>query len=280
VGRPHGTPDLAPGDSFGPYRLTAQLGEGATGLVFSAVRQPTGEVVALKILRSELADDAEYTRRFVRETRAALEVEHPHLVRVVDAGMIDGRHYLEMEHVSGRTLAQRIRRERRLPVADSLRVASEVAAALDALHRRGIVHRDVKPANVLLDEAGLAKLTDFGLAKGRAYTVLTKPGQLLGTVDYLAPEVIRGEGATTASDVYSFGCVVFACLAGNPPFTGRPFEVTAKHLGEEPPEPGAGRDDVSPALSGAVRTALAKEPDERPATARAYALALWRAGGA
>jgi serine/threonine-protein kinase len=237
--------------------------------------------VALKILRRELGGDAVFASRFRHEVRAAREVEHPHLVAVLDAGSFEGRHYLAMRYVAGRSLESRLAEAGPLPIADVARLAGEIGAALDALHRCGLVHRDVKPANILLDERGTASLTDFGLAKGRAYTVLTRPGQVLGTVDYLAPEVIRGEGAGPASDVYGLGCVVFTCLAGAPPFAApSPLQVTVGHLGAEPPDPCAGRNDAPPGLSEAVLEALAKDPQRRPGTARRYALTIWQAAGA
>ena len=137
------------------------------------------------------------------------------------------------------------------------------------------MHRDIKTSNILLDEQGTALLTDFGLAKGRAYTALTKPGQVLGTLDYLAPELIRGEQATAASDIYAFGCVVYECVAGKPPFGHKTvFEVGVAHLEEEPADPGAGRRDWSPALSRPVLQALAKDPALRPPTATAFATML------
>lgn len=274
------TEEPALGDSFGPYILEGVLGEGATGVVFRAVRRQDRLPVALKILRRELAKDEIFTRRFVHEVRAAREIEHPHVVSVLDAGTANGRHFVVMSYVDGGSLAESLRAKGPLPMRDVVRIASEVGAALDALHARGLVHRDVKPANILLDARGSAALTDFGLAKGRAYTVLTRPGEVLGTVDYLAPEVIRGEGATEATDVYSLGCVVFACLAGRPPFAApSPIQVTVGHLGGEPPDPCAEREDAPPNLSAAVLWALAKEPGERPVTAHAYALAILRASG-
>jgi serine/threonine-protein kinase len=268
------------GDNFGPYVLEGVLGEGATGVVFRAVRRKDRLPVALKILRRELAKDEVFTKRFVHEARAARELEHPHVVSVLDAGTVDGRLFLAMSYVEGGSLADSLAVSGPLPMRDVVRIAAEIGAALDALHARDLIHRDVKPANILLDARGTAALTDFGLAKGRAYTVLTRPGQVLGTVDYLAPEVIRGEGATEASDVYSLGCVVFTCLAGKPPFAApSPIQVTVGHLGAAPPDPCAERDDAPPNLSAAVLWALEKEPVKRPVTAHAYALAIVRAGG-
>jgi len=217
-GRRESNEDLEPGGHLGPFRLESVLGEGGMGIVFLAVREEDGQRVALKVLKRELTHDETYRKRFVHEARAAGEVRNKHLVPVLDAGEADGRSYLAVDYVSGRTLEQRIEAEGKLPIPDITRITSEVAAGLDALHNNELVHRDIKPSNIMLDEQGTALLTDFGLAKGRAYTVLTKPGQVMGTLDYLAPELIKGRPATPASDVYALGCVVFECLAGKAPF--------------------------------------------------------------
>ena len=152
------------------------------------------------------------------------------------------------------------------------RIASELASALDALHEAGIVHRDVKASNVLLRDGVTAMLTDFGLAKGEAYTVLTKPGQVMGTLDYLAPELIHGDEATRASDVYALGCLTYECLTGTTPFGGRSvFQIGLAHLDEQPPDPSASRADCPPAFAAAVLRALEKDPAQRPGSAAAYA---------
>ena len=248
------------------------------GVVYRAVHEPDGSEVALKVLKKALSSDDVYRQRFLREARVAREVEHRHLVPIIDAGEAGGRYYLVVGYVRGRSLQDRIDAEGTLPLDDILRLTAEVGAGLDALHGRRLVHRDVKPSNIMLDERGTAALTDFGLAKGPAYTVLTRPGTVLGTLDYLAPELIQGEPAGPASDIYSLGCVVFACVAGAPPFaTESILEISVAHLGKEPPDPGAGRDDLPPGFSSALLKALAKDPATRPPTARAYALALWRA---
>ena len=267
--------ELAVGDALGPYRLQELLGEGGMGVVFRAIREPEGETVALKVLRLELSEDDVYRRRFVHEARSASAVRHPHLVPILDAGEQGDRPYLAVAYVRGRTLDDRIRSEGPLPVDDLLRLAGEIASALDALHEAGIVHRDVKASNVLLraeDEAAL--LTDFGLATGRAYTVLTKQGQVLGTIDYLAPELIRGDPASGASDLYAFGCMLFECAAGRPPFGGRSaLQVGLAHLDEQPPDPAAERTEVAQ-LGAVLLTALEKDPAARPRSATEYAQAL------
>jgi serine/threonine protein kinase len=264
--------DLRAGDRVGRYRIEARLGDGAAGVVFRAVRDPDGLVVALKVLRTELSQDEVYRRRFVHEARAASEVEHRHLVRVLEAGEADGRAFLAVEYVDGPTLAERLDGESGLPGDEILRLAAELGAGLDALHGAGLVHRDVKPSNIMLARDRGAMLGDFGLAKGRDYTVLTAPGAVVGTLDYLAPEIIRGAEAGPPSDIYALGCVIFECMAGVPPFANRSvLKVGLAHLRDEPPDPGADRADLPPMLGWAVRRALVKDPNRRPPTATAFA---------
>jgi serine/threonine protein kinase len=211
----------------------------------------------------------------VHEGRAAQEVKHRHLVPILEAGDVDGRQYLAVAYIRGRSLAERIRDEGPLHVDFALDVAAGVGSGLDALHEHGMVHRDVKSANVLLDENGTALLTDFGLAKGRAYTVLTKAGQVMGTLDYLAPELIKGEQATMATDLYALACVVYECLIGVPPFAGKPiYEVGIAHLEEEPADPSVLRPELPPTLGWAVLRGLEKDPARRPTSATAYATML------
>lgn len=223
--------ELTIGESLGPYRLVEVLGKGGMGLVFRAVHEPDGEVVALKVLRQALSSEETFRRRFAHEARAAARVAHPHLVRILDAGEIDGHQYLAMAYVQGPTLEHRIRMDGRLEVEHLLRLAGDLGAALDALHERGIVHRDVKPSNVLFGPGGAALLTDFGLAKGRDYTALTEPGQLFGSLNYVAPELVRGEPATPATDLYALGCVVFEAATGAAPFAAAdPVQIGVGHL--------------------------------------------------
>jgi serine/threonine-protein kinase len=272
--------DLGPGDRLGPYRLEERLGEGGMGVVFRAIHEPDGGEVALKILRAELSGDDTFRKRFVHEARAAGEVRHKHLVPIEDAGEVDGHPYLAVAFVRGRTLEDRLAKEGPLPIDDLVRVVAHVASGLDALHTAGIVHRDVKPSNVMLDASGGANLTDFGLAKGRAYTVLTKPGMVMGTLDYLAPEMLRGSAATPASDIYALGCLAYECTAGKAPFSDRSmFELASAHLNVEPADPCADRADAPAGLSFAILQALAKEPEKRPPTATAYATMLGFASG-
>ncbi len=260
------------GDSLGSYTLGPKLGEGATGTVFHAIRSTDGAEVALKLLKRALSADSSYLARFKREARVATEVQHRHLVPVLEFGEVDGEAYIASAFRDGGSLGDLVEDEGRLPVDECIRLAAEIAAGLGALHEHGIVHRDIKPSNVMLDRAGAAALTDFGLARGHAYTVLTRPGQILGTLDYLAPELIEGKDATPTSDVYALGCLVYECVTGAPPFSERGvFEVAVAHLEDEPPDPRARRDTLSSELAWALLRALEKDPANRPPTAVSYA---------
>ena len=270
--------DLQTGDRLGPYRIDAVLGDGATGIVFRARHERIERTVALKVLRAELGDSDVFRKRFLREARVAAEVEHQNLVPIVEAGEAGGRYYLAAHYVEGRTLDERLA-EGPFSLEELLRLVGEVGAGLDALHRRGLVHRDVKPSNVMLDAEGKALLTDFGLARAPRTRSSPSRDTCSARSTTSRPELIRGEGAQAASDMYALGCVAFACIAGQPPFaSANIFEVTVAHLGESPPDPCAERPDLPPALSEAVLAALAKDPAERPRSCRAYALSLWLAG--
>ena len=270
-----GAQQLEVGQTFGGYRIEDVLGEGGMAHVFRATREADGETVALKVMKVDLLESDVFKRRFVHEARSAGAVRHDRLVPILDAGEVDGQPYLAIGYVQGRTLEEQIETAGPMPVPDVVRLASHVASGLDALHAAGIVHRDIKASNILIDEGGVAHLSDFGLAKGRAYTALTAPGQVMGTLDYLAPELIRGEPATSASDIYAFGCVVYECFAGKTPFGHKTvFEVGIAHLGEDPPDPCADRDDCPHELSWTVVQALKKDAADRPPTATGYATML------
>jgi serine/threonine protein kinase len=274
--------ELESGDRLGEYRLESLLGEGGMGLVFKAVGAD-GKVVALKVLRRELGEDEVFRDRFSQEARAAAEVHHPNLLPIFETGEADGRNYLIVRYAEGGSLDNRIREGGALEIDAAIALAEQLASGLDALHDAGLVHRDVKASNVVFDAEGNGMLTDFGLAKGRAYTILTRPGQVLGTAEYLAPELVRGERATPASDVYALGCVVCECLTGKTPFSDKTLaQIVIAHLDEEPPDPSLERPEIGPDLGAAALIALAKDPARRPESAGAYAslLASSRAAGA
>jgi len=263
--------ELALGARIGPYTLVRRIGEGGMGVVYECARDGSPDAIALKLLRPELAQNDGYRRRFQHEVRAAREVGHPGLVPIVDAGEADGYHYLAMPFVGRRTLKTLIR-EGRLPLDRTLALAGRLGAALDAIHERGLLHRDIKSSNILLTDDGLPMLSDFGVAKGAGYTVLTRTGLMVGTLDYLAPELIRGEPATPASDVYAFACLVYECLSGAPPFSSRSmFEIGYAHLNDAPAGLHAHVPGISDELDRALLRGLDKEPSRRPHLAGAYA---------
>ena len=258
----------------GGYRLEAPIGEGAAGLVFTA-SAPEGQTVALKLLRPELAQDPVALARFAREARLASELRTTHLVPILELGESDGLTFLIQPYYSGGSLSQRLRVLGPLSTEQAVDLAAQLARGLDALHREGVLHRDVKPSNVLLDGQGTAALTDFGLARASDSTRLTAEGQLLGTPHYLAPELIEGAEATPQSDLYALGCVLYESLVGRPPFAGRrPAEVGFAHLTEQPPDPRERRPELGEALTEALLAALEKDPAARPPTATAYARML------
>jgi eukaryotic-like serine/threonine-protein kinase len=268
----------APGEVVGGYRLEEPLGEGAVGIVFAA-RDADGRRVALKLLRSELAEDRVVVARFEREARLAHDLGTPHVVPILELGRSEGIEFLAMPYYAGGSLALRLRLLGPLAVNETVDLAAQLGRGLDALHARGVLHRDVKPSNVLLDGEGTAALADFGLARGPDSTRLTAEGQLLGTPHYLAPELIEGREAFRESDVYALGCVLYECLAGEPPFAGRgAAEIGFAHLTEPPPDPRTRRAELPEGLVQAVLTALEKDPAARPTTATALARMLMIGG--
>src|SRR5581483_2238387 len=195
------------GTTFGEYRIESVLGVGGMGKVYRATAVD-GTSVALKVVKADLARDETFRRRFRREARIAQTVRNPHVVALRDSGEHDGLPYLAALLIEGLALDQKLDREGKLDLPTTVRICTQVADGLHALWQAGMVHRDVKPANILLDLSGDAYITDFGLAKDSAGTVLTRPGQPLGSMDYMSPEQIRGEPITGAADIYSLGCVM------------------------------------------------------------------------
>src|ERR1051325_8546426 len=198
----------------GRYRLDAQVGTGGMWTVYRAFDSPRERRVASKLMHRDIASDSDQLERFRREARSVAQLSHPHIVGVIDAGEEDGRPYIVFEYIEGETLKDRIRRLGRLPVDEAIAYAIEIARALGAAHGRGIVHRDVKPQNVLVDEEGSAKVTDFGIARSMDDTGLTADGRVLGTTDYVSPEQALGHDVTGQSDIYSLGIVLFEMLTG------------------------------------------------------------------
>jgi serine/threonine protein kinase len=280
--RPASMPEIAieprPGDSVGPYRITRTIGRGRMGVVFEGVAEG-GEPVAIKVVTTELSQDEVFVRRFRREVEAAQRISHPNVVPVLASGEEHGLPYLVQQLIPGGSLAERITKAGRLDVATTVKLLTGPAAGIDALHGSGLVHRDIKPANILLD-GDVAYVSDFGLAKDSQASNLTRPGQALGSLDYMAPEQIRGEDVSAATDLYALGCVFIECLTGTPPFGGRPsMRVLFAHLQEPPPDISELRKDISAATSKAVNRALEKEAEDRPASAGGYVESIAKAAG-
>ncbi|NLT05285.1 MAG: serine/threonine protein kinase [Solirubrobacterales bacterium] len=224
--------------------------------------------VAIKLMHRDISSDPDQLERFRREARSVARLNHPHVVTVIDFGEDDGRPYIVLELIEGETLKQRIRRLGRLPVGEAVAYAIEVGRALEAAHACRLVHRDVKPQNVLLDAEGRAKVTDFGIARSLEVHGLTQTGRVLGTTDYVSPEQALGHEVTEQSDVYSLGIVLYEMLVGEPPFRAESqVAVAMKHVQEPMPDVLIARPDVSSALAAVVDHATAKELDNRYASA-------------
>jgi serine/threonine protein kinase len=248
----------------GRYRLEARIGSGGMSTVYRALDGTLQRQVAIKLMNREVASDSDQLERFRREARAVAQLSHPHIVGVIDAGEDEGRPYIVFEYVEGETLKDRIRRLGRLPIPEAVAYAIEIARALGAAHARHIVHRDVKPQNVLLDQEGSAKVTDFGIARTLDEEGLTADGRVLGTTDYVSPEQALGQPVTGQSDLYSLGIVLWEMLTGEVPFKGdNQVAVAMKHVREQLPDLQTLRPEVSAALAAVVETATAKHQDDR-----------------
>jgi serine/threonine-protein kinase len=251
------------------YRLDAQVGTGGMSTVYRAFDTVLERQVAIKLMHREIAGDSDQLERFRREARAVAQLNHPHVVGVIDAGEEGDEGgfttpYIVFEYVEGETLKERIRRNGRLPVAEAIAYAIEVARALGAAHERQIVHRDVKPQNVLIDEEGTAKVTDFGIARTLHQEGLTADGRVLGTTDYVSPEQALGHAVSGQSDLYSLGIVLFEMLTGDVPFKGdNQVAVAMKHVRDQLPDIQIRRPEVSAALAAVLDRATAKELDRR-----------------
>jgi serine/threonine-protein kinase len=254
------------------YRLDARVGSGGMSTVYRAFDTTLEREVAIKLMNREIAGKPEQLERFRREARAVAQLSHPHIVGIIDAGEDSGRPYIVFEYVEGETLKQRIRRLGRLPIGEAVAYAIEIARALEAAHARSIVHRDVKPQNVLIDEEGSAKVTDFGIARtlDDEEEGLTADGRVLGTTDYVSPEQALGHPVTGQSDLYSLGIVLFEMLTGDVPYRGEnQVAVAMKHVREPLPDVQVRRPEVSAALAAVVDRATDKELPRRYADAAA-----------
>jgi hypothetical protein len=265
-------PEPRIGTAFAGYRIEGILGRGGMSVVYRAENLRLGNTVALKLLAPELAQDEGFRERFVRESRTAASLQHPNIIPIYDAGDAEGLLYIAMRYVDGPNLRTLEHEAGELSPARVLRIGTQVASALDAAHEQGLIHRDVKPANILL-EAGAegddhAYLADFGLTKNvDSHSGITGTGQFIGTIDYMAPEQIEGREVDAGVDVYALGCVLFECLAGVPPYT-RETEVAVlwAHMRDDPPALSKARPGLPATVDDVFAWALAKDPGDRPGT--------------
>ncbi len=262
-------------EQFGPYRLEHLIGRGGMGEVHRAYDTARGRTVALKRLPAALADDPEFQARFRRESALAAQLSEPHIIPIHDFGAIDGRLYIDMRLVEGVDLGTVVAAQGAMPPRRVITILAQVAAALDAAHAAGLVHRDVKPSNILVRGSGedeFAYLIDFGIARATAGPVngpaVTQTGATIGTLDYMAPERFENVGADGRADVYSLACVLFELLTGRPPYHGKPpLALMHAHIALDAPRPSAHRPGLPPGLDAVVQRGMAKNPNHRYPTA-------------
>src|SRR5215218_8120625 len=258
----------------GRYRVLSQLGSGGMADVYCAEDEQLGREVALKLLYRRFAEDAEFVERFRREASSAAGLQHPNIVGVFDRGEWDGTYYIAMEYLRGHTLKQLVREHGAMPPDLAIDITIQVLRAARFAHKRGVVHRDIKPHNVILDEEGRAKVTDFGIARAGA-SDMTETGSIMGTAQYLSPEQAQGHAVSQSSDLYAVGVILFELLTGHVPFDAdSAVTIALKHVSEAPPAPSVFDPSVPPALEAVTLWALEKDPAARPADADAFILAL------
>ncbi len=258
-------PELAEGTLIdGRYKVVSRLGAGGMADVFCAEDQQLGRKVALKLLHRRFAEDPGFVERFRREAQAAAGLQHPNVVSVYDRGAYDGTYYIAMEYLPGRSLKQLIRQEAPLDPVRAIDITLQILKAARFAHRRGVIHRDLKPHNVIIDDADQAKVTDFGIARAGA-SDMTETGSIMGTAQYLSPEQAQGHAVSAASDLYAVGVVLYEMLTGRVPFDGeQAVTIALKHVSEAPIPPRQLNPSIPPELEQTILWALNKNPADRP----------------
>jgi serine/threonine-protein kinase len=256
------------GRDIGSYHLVRELGSGGMGVVFEARHRLLERRVALKTIKPDIAADLTFSRRFLLEARAIAALDHPGIIRLYDFAFEGTTPYMVVEYFTGDSLSQLMDGHRRLEPAALLELLRPVAGALDHAHENGVIHRDVKPANIVLGEDGRTRIMDFGLAIVPGFKMATDPGSFLGTPDYIAPEQVAGRELDGRADVYSLAAVIFEAVTGSKPFKGSNWvEVASQRLYADPPDAGAVAPDLPAAFTRALAVGLARNPGERPASA-------------
>ncbi|WP_327282058.1 MULTISPECIES: serine/threonine-protein kinase [unclassified Streptomyces] len=286
AGSPGGRPSDLLGKQIAGYLVESEIGRGGMAVVYRARDLRLDRLVALKLLAPELARNDTFRQRFAHESKVAAAIDHPHIVPVFEAGETDGLLYIAMRYVPGQDLRALLDRTGPLPVETAARIAGQVASALDAAHDHDLVHRDVKPGNILVAEGTDSEhpehvyLTDFGLTKkSLSLTGFTSVGQFVGTLDYVAPEQISGKPVDARCDVYSLGCVVYETLTGGPPFQrDDDMALLWAHQYDPPPPVSSRRPGLPAAVDEVLAKALAKSPDDRWGSCLEFTAALRRAG--
>jgi serine/threonine-protein kinase len=269
--------DSRVGTTFGKYSITRLLGQGGMGEVYEAFDADKNRTVALKILADQYSNDAIFRTRFQRESHAAAVLQEPHVIPIHDWGEIDGSLYIDMRLVQGQTLLELIEKGP-LDPARAVNIIGQVAAALDAAHAEGLIHRDIKPQNILVTPADFAYLVDFGIAEASGDTRLTTAGSQIGTLNYMAPERFTDQISTPAVDVYSLACVLYEALTGEIPFTRDSLQnLVAAHIASPPPRPSEVNRRLPPAMDDVIARGMAKDPDDRYGSTGALGRAANRA---
>lgn len=260
------TADSREGSQFGPYRLRRLIGRGGMGDVYEAEDTHRERIVALKLMSRTLSDDPVFRSRMQREARTAGRLQEPHVVPIHDFGEIDGQLYVDMRLIDGRDLATMLSRYGPLSPPRAVAIVRQIGSALEAAHAAGILHRDVKPENILVSGDDFAYLVDFGIASATSDEKLTQFGTTVGTVKYMAPERFGDSEVTHRADIYALGCVLYECLTGSPPYTGDQISVIGAHLHQPVPQPSAARPGIPAAFDAVVARGMAKNPADRHAT--------------
>src|SRR5580765_3000223 len=263
----------------GRYLIERKLGSGGMADVYLAEDQELGRLVALKLLDDRHASDDQFVERFRREAQSAAGLNHPNIVSIFDRGRAEGTYYIAMEYLDGRTLKELLVRNGPTPIPIAIDYTRQILGAIAFAHRNGIVHRDIKPHNIVVRKDGRLKVTDFGIARSGA-SQMTEAGSIVGTAQYLSPEQARGAPVDARSDLYSLGIVIYEMLTGKVPFTGdAPVEIAMKHLTAVPEPPSKLRPDIPHDLDAIVMRAMAKEPEQRYGSAEEMAADLARVAG-